>query len=170
MIRKKKRYVKPRKMYEKARILEENKLMLKYALKSKREIWKTLAKVNYLRHRAMNLSKAPIEEQEVLFKKIKAIGLKANSISDVLALKVEDLLERRLPTIVAELKLANTPKQARQFVVHKSVLISDRIVNIPSYIVPVAEEKLITLKIKNKLSKQEDEKISKSEEKGENNQ
>lgn len=170
MIRKKKRYVKPRKMYEKARILEENKLMLKYALKSKREIWKTLSKVNYLRHRAMNLSKAPIEEQEVLFKKIKAIGLKANSISDVLALKVEDLLERRLPTIVAKLKLANTPKQARQFVVHKSVLISDRIVNIPSYIVPVAEEKLITLKIKNKLSKQEDEKISKSEEKGENNQ
>lgn len=143
-------------MYEKSRIVEENKLVQKYALKSKREIWKTLAKVNYLRHRAMNLSKATLEEQEILFNKIRAIGLKTNTIADVLALKVEDLLDRRLSTIVFKLKLANTPKHARQLVAHKNILIGGRVVNIPSYTVPVTEEKIIKLRINERPKKKEE--------------
>jgi len=168
MIRKKKLYVKPRKLYEKVRIGEENILMQKYALKNKREIWKALARVNYLRHRAMNLSKAPIEEQEILFNKINAMGLKAHRIADVLDLKVEDLLERRLPTIVAKLKLAATLKQARQFVVHKKIQINKRVVNIPSYIVPIQEEKMISLKTKSKPLKDNTTNSSSTEVKGEN--
>ncbi len=138
MIRKSKRYVRPRKAYERSRIDEENELVKKYGLKSKREIWKTLAKVNYFRRRAKALAKSTSEEQEVLFKKLQEIGLDIKSIADVLALNVEALLERRLQTVVFRKGLANTPNHARQLVTHKKVSLADKIINKPSYLVPVA--------------------------------
>jgi len=140
MIKKHKKYVKPRKAFESARIAEENKLIKQYGLKNKREIWKVIAKVTYFRHRAKALAKSAAEEQEVLFRKLKAIGLNTNSIADVLDLKVEDLLNRRLQTMVIKKRLASTPKQARQMVTHRKILINGKVVNIPGYIVSVAEE------------------------------
>lgn len=147
MIRKKKRYARPKKAYEKVRISEENLLLKKYALKNKKEIWRADAKINYYRSRARHLAKTPIEEQQLLFNKLKALGIKVDSIADVLALKIENLLERRLPTIVAKKGLALTLKQARQMVVHKNILINGNVVNTPSYIVNVSEENAITSKV-----------------------
>jgi len=156
MIRKKKLFVKPRKMYEKARILDENKLVEKYGLKNKREIWKALAKVNYFRSRAKVLAKAPLDEQNVLFSKLNSIGLNVKSIADILALKIENLLERRLPTIVYKKSLASSVKQARQMVVHKNILISGKVINIPSYIVSLEEENAISARPgKSKVQKAE---------------
>lgn len=155
MIRKKKRYVRPKKLYEKVRIEEENKLMEKYALKSKREIWKSIAKIDYFRRRAKALAKSPLEEQEVLFNKLGAIGLKAKSTADVLALNIDDLLSRRLPTIVHKRGIAKTVKQARQMVTHKKILINGRAVNSPSYLVRVAEENIIFARVKKEEKPQE---------------
>ncbi|MBM3232662.1 30S ribosomal protein S4 [Candidatus Pacearchaeota archaeon] len=143
MIRKKKLFTRPKKLYQAARIKEENILLEKYGLKNKKEIWKTLAKINYYRSRAKALSKAPIDEQKKLFEKLQYIGLKVNSIADVLALKIDDLLRRRLPSIVAKKGLAKTPQQARQMVVHKKVQVSGKVVNVPSYIVSIEEENSI---------------------------
>ena len=145
MIRKNKKFVRPKKLYQAGRIKEENALLEKYALKNKREVWKTLAKVNYYRSRAKALVRAPQEEQQTFFAKLQRIGLKAETISDVLALKIDDLLQRRLPSIVAKKKLATTPQHARQMVIHKKVTISGKIVNIPSYIVSVDEENNIVV-------------------------
>ncbi len=150
MIRKKKRYSRPKKAFEISRIKEENALLKKYALKSKLEVWKSIAKVDYFRRRAKALAKSPIEEQQVLFNKLKALGLNTNMIADVLALKIENLLERRLPTIVFKKNLAKSPQEARQMVVHKRILIDNKVINVPSYLVSVAEEGLITLKKKAK--------------------
>ena len=146
MIRKKKLYVGPKKLYEKTRIAEENDLMKKYALKSKREIWKSESKINYYRSRAKALAKSSSEEQNVLFEKLTALGIKVDSIADVLALKIENLLDRRLPTIVAKKGLSTTPQHARQLIVHKKVAINGNIVNSPSYIVAISEENAITVK------------------------
>lgn len=155
MIRKGNRYSRPKKPYEKTRIEEENVLVKKYGLKNKKEIWKALAKINYYRGRAKELAKKDVAEQEVLFNKLKAIGLKVDSIADVLGLKVENLLDRRLPTVVAKKKIANTVRQARQMVVHKNVLVDGKVVNIPSYIVPVALESSIVKRVRNKKPKVE---------------
>jgi len=165
MIRKKNKYSRPKKAFEISRIKEENELLKRYALKNKREIWKTIAKVSYFRKRAMALAKSPIEEQEVLFNKLRNLGLKVNSIADVLALKVNDLLERRLPTIVFKKNLAQTIKQARQMVVHKHVMVGNRVVNIPSYLVSVSEENSISLKkpIKKTEKKEEQSEIKPKE-------
>jgi len=155
MIRKKNRFVRPKRAYESGRIKEENELVKKYGLKNKREIWKMQAKVDYFRKRAMALAKSSFEEQKILFTKLNALGLKADSIAEVLALKIEDLLNRRLPTVVFRNNLAKTPQHARQLVVHKKVAIEGKINNTPSYLVPVHEENKITLKVKAKKPKVE---------------
>lgn len=158
MIRKNKLFVRPKKLYEKVRISEENKLVEKYGLKNKREIWKTSAKINYYRSRAKALAKASREEQNLFFGKLNALGIKVNSISDVLALKIENLLDRRLPSVVFNRKLSATTRQARQMVVHKNVLINGNVVNTPSYIVPVSEEELISIRASKKPKVKEEPK------------
>lgn len=153
MKRKHKKFSWPRKLYDKPRILEENKLVEKYGLKNKREIWKTEAKVKYFRNRAKSLITADPEEQQKFSVKLNTIGLGVKTVADVLALNKENLLKRRLATIVASKGLANTPKQARQMIVHKKIMIRDRIVNVPSYLVKVEEENLISVKKKVKKPK-----------------
>lgn len=146
MIRKHKIFSRPKKAFEISRIKNENALLETFGLKNKREVWKTIAKVGYFRHRAMDLSKASSEEQSLFFNKLNALGLNVSSIADVLALTVENLLKRRLQTLVFQKKLGNTPKHARQLINHKRILIDGRACNIPGYIVPVEEESKITLK------------------------
>lgn len=148
MIRKSKIYARPKKPFEKERIKEENILRTKYGLKNKREIWKTLAKVKYFRSRAKSLANSPIEEQEVLFNKLKSIGLKTNTLAEVLDLKIEDVLKRRLSSVLTEKKIANTPKEARQMITHKRILINGKVIDSPSYLVKSSEENLISTKKK----------------------
>ena len=154
MKRKKKLFNRPMKLYQKNRIQEENLLVKEYGLKNKREIWKTLAKISYFRKRAMALSKESKEEQEVFFNKLKSIGLNTESINDVLDLKIEDLLKRRLPTIVFGKKLAHTVKHARQMVVHKKIKVDKNIVDVPGYIVPIEMESKISVRVKKTAKKE----------------
>ena len=153
MLKKKKKFALPKKLFDSARIKEENKLKVKYGLKNKKEIWKTEAKIKYFRDRAKKLITAEQEEQQKFFANLNKIGLKVESVSDVLALEKEDLLKRRLPSLLVEKKFATKPKQARQMVVHKRILINGKVVSIPSYIVKVVEENKITIKKKIKKPK-----------------
>ena len=153
MIRKKKKFAYPKQMFEKQRILDENKLKEKYGLKNKKEIWKTEAKIKYFRNRAKSLITADQEQQGHFFDKLKMIGFKIMTISDVLALQTEDMLKRRLSTIVWQKGIAHTAKQARQLIVHKKITINDRVVNIPSYVVKVEEEGSINIRVKEKRKK-----------------
>ena len=141
MIRKHKIFSRPKKPFELVRMQDENKLIEKYGLKNKREIWKFIAKVNYYRHRAMELAKSSDDEQKVLFGKLQNLGLNVNSVADVLALNIDNLLSRRLQTVVFKKGYATTVKQARQFITHRKVLIDGRVINVPGYIVSVDEEK-----------------------------
>jgi small subunit ribosomal protein S4 len=155
MIRKKKRYSRPKKAFEATRIAEENKLMKKYGLKNKLEIWKTIAKVNYFRKRAMALANSSSDEQEILFRKLRNLSLKIESTTDVLALKIEDLFERRLPTVVYKKGFAKTPREARQMVSHKRILLGGKVIDVPSYLVSTSEEAHIEVKKKIKPVKVE---------------
>ncbi|MBU3913031.1 MAG: 30S ribosomal protein S4 [Nanoarchaeota archaeon] len=145
MIRKHKRYSRPRKAYDINRIGDENKLVARYGLKNKREIWKAEAKIDNIRGQAKTLITASQEEQQKLIDKLNKIGLNVGRIADILALKKEDWLKRRLQSVLIEKNLAKTPKGARQMIAHKHVAISGNIVNIPSYVVPVEEEDKIEI-------------------------
>jgi len=66
-----------------------------------------------------------------------------SSLDDVLNLAVEDLLERRLQTMVWRKGFAQTPYHARQLVNHSHILVKGRAVTVPSLIVRKEEESTI---------------------------
>jgi len=49
------------------------------------------------------------------------------------------LLERRLDNVVYRLGFASTRAEARQLVAHKAILVNDKVVNIPSFLVEVGD-------------------------------
>ena len=146
MKRKHKTYSKPKRPFDKVRLDEEAQIKKEFGLKNKKEIWKADANVNSLREKAKKLISADPTEQQALFNKLKKIGINVTSIADVLSLTKQDYLKRRLQTVLVEKKLATTTKSARQLITHKKVLINSRVVNRPSYIVPIELENKISLK------------------------
>jgi small subunit ribosomal protein S4 len=145
MIRKHKKYSRPRKRFDSARIAEENKLVERYGLKNKREIWKADARVDEIRNQAKKLITSDTEQQEKFFEKLRKMGFKIDMMADALGLQKEDWLKRRIQSLVVEKHLATKPKQARQLIVHKHIAIAGNIINVPSYIVPVDEENKIEI-------------------------
>ncbi len=66
-------------------------------------------------------------------------------LDDVLALTVNDVLERRLQTLIFKKGHAKSINQARQVIVHGHVSVDKRKVVFPSYLVPLEEEKRISV-------------------------
>ena len=62
-------------------------------------------------------------------------------------LKIEDILERRLQTIVMRKMGIKSPFQARQVVIHGHVSIGNRKVNLPGYLVKKEDESKILVHI-----------------------
>ena len=87
-------------------------------------------------------------KEPILMQSLSRIGLveQNSTLDDVLNLQVNDLLLRRLQTIVHKKLNFKTPYQARQAIVHGHVMIEDNIITIPSYIVKTEEESKIHLK------------------------
>ncbi len=161
--RKRKKYSRPRKMFDRARIDAENLIVEEYGLKNKKEIWRVNSQVSKLRSRAKELIRSNSEEQKSYFEKLNKLGFNIKEISDVLALTERDLLERRLQTIVYKKGLSNSIKQARQLIAHKHVLVDGCAVSAPSFWV----EKDLENKISLKPRKEKRIKSNKSEDIGE---
>ena len=148
--------------------MEELKTLGNFGLKTKRELWKAHTELSRVRHQARSLLALREEERKekepVLMHSLTRVGLVGDSstLDDVLNLQVNDLLSRRLQTVVFKKLGFKTPYQARQAVVHGHVMIGDRIVDVPSYRVPVQEEDQIHFSPN--FSLKEDEKRKESEE------
>ncbi len=144
-----KKYEKPFKRWDKQRIIEERKLMEAYGLKNKKELWKLQTILRKYRHIARKLVGMPEEtrkeNEEILLNKLIKMGLlkPGATLDDVLGLKVEDILDRRLQTQVYKKGFAKTIKQARQFIVHGHIKIGDKRIRSPGYLVTIEEENLI---------------------------
>ncbi|MFH1694994.1 MAG: 30S ribosomal protein S4 [Candidatus Micrarchaeota archaeon] len=146
----KKKYVKPRRPWNKTRLDEERTVKETYGLKNKKELWMLEQKLKNKRQNARKLLALELEQriqrEKELVDSLKRIGiLKENaSLDDVLGLKIEEFLERRLQTIIWRKGLANTPKQARQFIVHGHIAIKGKKITVPSYTVKAEEENNIS--------------------------
>lgn len=163
MKRKHKTYSRPKRPFEKSRLEEEAKIIEEFGLKNKKEIWKAEAKIKSMREKAKKLISAKPEEQKALFNKLNKIGMNVNSIASVLSLDKRDYLKRRLQTVLVTKKLASKTKQARQLIVHKKVFVNEKIVNKPSYVVPLELENKIKLKKKEISNKKKENKTPKEE-------
>src|SRR3989338_2781283 len=146
MKRKHKKYSRPKRPFDKNRIVEEKKIKKEFGLKNKKEIWRSESRIKLMRTLAKNLISARPEEQKKLFEKLGNLGFKAGSVAEILSLDKKDYLRRRLQTVVVVKKLARTLKEARQFITHRKVLIDGKVVDSPSYIVPVSLEGKISVK------------------------
>jgi small subunit ribosomal protein S4 len=148
----------PRRMWKKPKQplnydlkMEELKTLGTFGLKTKRELWKARTELSRVRHQARSLLALSKENREfkepILMKSLSKIGLVENdsTLDDVLNLKVTDLLSRRLQTVVFKKLFFKTPYQARQAVVHGHIMIDDRVVTIPSYVLKVDEESKVHL-------------------------
>ena len=111
--------------------------------------WRSLAR----KSRSMPQERAN-EIQQTLIKKLVSLGVLGPDagFEEVLLLTVDDLLKRRLQTIVFEKGLAKTIYQARQFVVHGHIQVRGKKINAPSYIVKKAEENMVSYVAKSPLS------------------
>lgn len=147
-----KRYSTPRRLFETARIEEENVLLKNYGLKNKREVWKADFAVNKIRNLAKKFITASQEEQKKFIDRQVAKGLvkKDAQIDDILALTKEAILDRRLQTVILKKGIAKTPKSARQFITHRHILVGTEKVTVPSYFVNLADESKISFISKEK--------------------
>jgi small subunit ribosomal protein S4 len=156
--------------------MEELKTLGTFGLRTKRELWKAHTELSRVRHQARSLlalrQEIRLEKEPILMKSLARIGLVSGdaTLDDVLNLKPDDLLSRRLQTIVSNKLGFKTPYQARQAVIHGHIMIGDRKINIPSYIVTVEEENSIHFTAESKIpemlekTKKEEPKVEVTEE------
>ncbi|RBQ24729.1 MAG: 30S ribosomal protein S4 [Methanocorpusculum sp. MCE] len=146
-----KQYSSPKRRFEKSRIESERVLAITYGLRNKREIWRATEVLRKHRSGARevlamtsSIGEAPktIARREELVTTLQRYGLLGPdaAMDNILSLKVEDVLERRLQTIVYRKGLARSPKQARQLITHGHIAINGQRVSVPSYMVSIAEE------------------------------
>jgi small subunit ribosomal protein S4 len=144
-----KKYETPRFRWRKDILQEELKLIGNYGLRNKHELWRHKTSLSTARGIARSLiGKAPEERTKMeneLLKRLKKLGILAetSALDNVLDLSIEDILERRLQTIVFRKGLARTIFQARQLITHGHITIGNRRVTIPSYTVSKAEEEQV---------------------------
>lgn len=155
-----KKYDTPPHPWNADRIKEENKLSQKYGLKNKKEVWKAETMVKRYRRDARHLlgmvTEQTIKERQQLLSHLIKLGILGEDakLEDVLDLTVENVLRRRLQTMVHNKGLATTAKGARQFVIHGHIALDGKKIDSPSYLVKRGEEDLIGFYQSSSLEKQ----------------
>ena len=146
-----KKFSKPNHPWQKERIDEERGILKQYGLRRKYEVWKMNSMLKKFLHRAKTIigektSQSDLEKKQLL-ERLHLLGLlkKDSKIEDVLNLKLKDVLDRRLQTLVHRKQIAKTIKQAREFIVHEHIAVGSRKVTAPSYLVSINEEHHIKL-------------------------
>lgn len=146
----KKKFKKPKHPYQKDRILEELEFVGRYGLRNKKEFWKMRSILGDWRELARYsrtlIPQRAEEVQQTLIAKLQRLGILGpeSQFDDVLQIDVEDILKRRLQTLVFEKGLANTVYQARQYIVHGHIAVGGKKVSSPSYLVKKEEEDSIS--------------------------
>jgi len=141
-----KKFKRPLVPFEKARIDAELKYLGEYGLRNKREFWKHRFQLSKFRRIARDLKTMPENQQKISFEelttKLQSLGLVGTEATtdDVLSLSVENILDRRLQTVVFKKGLARSIYQARQLVAHKHISVRNKVISSPSYLVKAGEE------------------------------
>ncbi|WP_436344352.1 30S ribosomal protein S4 [Natronorubrum sp. FCH18a] len=146
-----KQYETPNHPYQGERIASEHSLLDRYGLANKEELWRAQSELRSYRREARELlgqaqdDEVVIRRSEEFLGRLKRVGVldEGDELGDILSLEIEDVLERRLQTVAYRKGLANTPQQARQFIIHGHIVVGEQRHCIPSYVVDVDEEDLV---------------------------
>ena len=141
-----KKYETPRFPWRTDILQTELRLLGQYGLRSKRELWRHKTALSKFRGIARSLLGMPAEErsgsESQLISRLRRVGIlpETAGLDDVMDLSVEDVLERRLQTVMFRKGLAKSIYQARQLIVHGHVAIGGKKVSSPGYLVLKDEE------------------------------
>lgn len=146
-----KSYETPKHPWQAARIAGEVELVKTYGLRNKKEVWKAHSNLKNYRELARKLlaesAKRTLSghvktDADNILGRLKRYGLLKSEagLDDILTLQVTNFLDRRLQTQVHKQGLANTLKQARQFIVHGHISVGGRKVTVPGYLVSMDDE------------------------------
>ncbi|NIU39905.1 30S ribosomal protein S4 [Candidatus Bathyarchaeota archaeon] len=144
--RHRKKYETPRFPWRIDVLQAELKLLGQYGLRNKRELWRHRTMLSRFRGIARSLLSMPLEQRKKLelqlLNRLHRLGIlpKRAALDDVLDLSIEDILERRLQTLVFHKGLTNSVHQARQLITHRHIVIGNRKIYSPSYLVLRDEE------------------------------
>lgn len=143
--RNRRKFDKPKEMWDLQRIKSSNALIEHYGLKNMKELWKAQTETGRIRRNARLLLAGGLGSENIrdrMFKRLERIGLakQGATLDDLLDLKENALLERRLQTVVFRKGMAKTVKQARQLTVHGFIAINGKKVSKPGYIVDIKDE------------------------------
>lgn len=125
---------------------DELKMLGQYGLRNKRELWRHKTMISRFRGIARSLLGMSYEErkrqEKQLLGRLTRLGIlpKKAELDDVLDLALENVLERRLQTLVFRKGLAKSMYQSRQLITHGHVAIKGRRMSAPSYLVMKDEE------------------------------
>lgn len=142
----KKKYVAPKKPFDSDRFEQELQMVGVYGLRNKKELWKHRTELSNYRRQARNLLALPVSERALhereLVTKLARLGILTTepTLDHVLDLTMEDLLERRLQTVVFRKGLASSMHHARQIVTHGHIALDAARVDTPQRLITVAEE------------------------------
>lgn len=141
-----KKYDTPRFPWRTDILKSELRMLGQYGLRNKRELWRHKTAMSRFREIARSLAGMPEEERKTveiqLLARLNRLGILPETavLDDVLDLALEDILERRLQTLVFNKGLAKSIYQARQLITHGHIAIDGRRVPSPSYLVLRDEE------------------------------
>jgi small subunit ribosomal protein S4 len=144
--KKHKTYTTPKRPYDTDTLTDELRLIGMYGLRNKRELWKARTKLSTIRRRAREmLSLTPeerAESQNSMLTRLHRMGLvrEGATLEEALTLTIEDLLERRLQTMVWRRDLSHNLFQSRQMITHGHISIFGQKINAPSYHVNIEDE------------------------------
>ncbi len=156
-----KKYETPRHPWIKSRIEDERRLRFEFGTRNKKEIWKMETILKNFKTQAKKLIILRTEQSEIetkhLFRRVKELGLVTEEVTFdlILGLNLDNLMERRLQTLVYKKGLARTIKQARQFIVHEHILVDGKKITSPSYLVSLKEQSTIEFSAKSSLFSEE---------------
>ena len=146
-----KQYSRPRSPWRADQLAQELYLLGTFGLRNKRELWKAQTQLSSVRKQARTLLAATqavrLREEKKLLDSLRKKGLigEAATLDDILSLTVEDMLARRLQSMVFKKGMALSPLHSRQLIVHGHVMVGDRVITVPGYEVGGAEEGTVKL-------------------------
>ena len=141
-----KKFSRPRSPWRADQLAQELYLLGTFGLRNKRELWKSETQLSAVRKQARTLLAATQavreREEKKLLDSLRKKGLigDAATLDDILSLTGEDMLARRLQSMVFKKGMALSPLHSRQLIVHGHVAVGDRVITVPGYEVGGAEE------------------------------
>ncbi len=147
--RNRRQYDKPKDMWNLQRINADNEILEEFGLKNMKELWKVQSELSRIRSNVRTLLSGTSEQntkvQENILTRLSKYGIatKTSTLDNLLDLKENAFLSRRLQSLVFKRGLSKTIKQSRQLIVHGYISIGGKRVNRPGYLVSVDEESKI---------------------------